>query len=455
MVIPLLLIYTKGIMFPRFSVTTSEAGVHRPSEIRFSGDSVSSVRDSLPKEHRAHFETLRQEIIDFTKAHGISKDVLTKPDLLREAACKLSTPDLKRLATLLERFEYLLKHKEPSRELFLQEALEYAHERYRLQEQYDAQVELLKQAGILHPKQEQPPERAQRLSSLFRSLVSFGKKQRTDVTLDVEAGETPCITGMDGKEYPVPTMEQIAEQLYRDREKFSAESDQGFRKILLVPFGMSLQTLLGTFENFLLSFQRSHPDFGTHTDSFLYGQSDKLFGGADGGMFPKLVYYPRFFDGKKHGGKTKAQILKEQATSASSFPGWHILLFQPSSAEGQDQDFPKGIALVPRREKKSDSFKIEEGVRDYLAPIRAASLDPHSPHFFKPGLTVEDWLIAFMTHLKETEEPMDNSLDDDGSVASLPGAFFPSLALAPFALWYGDIQQVYLSADDPSFPCRS
>ncbi|KKU31192.1 MAG: hypothetical protein UX57_C0020G0001, partial [Candidatus Uhrbacteria bacterium GW2011_GWE2_46_68] len=54
-------------------------------------DSVSSARDSLPKEHRAHFETLRQEIIDFTKAHGISRESLGKPDLLRKATGKLST----------------------------------------------------------------------------------------------------------------------------------------------------------------------------------------------------------------------------------------------------------------------------------------------------------------------------------------------------------------------------
>ena len=75
------------------SSTSVEAGVQHTSEILGEEaimDSVSSVRDSLPEQHRAHFETLRQEIIDFTKAHGISKESLGKPDLLREVTSKLN-----------------------------------------------------------------------------------------------------------------------------------------------------------------------------------------------------------------------------------------------------------------------------------------------------------------------------------------------------------------------------
>ena len=97
-------------------------------------DSVSSVRDSLPEQYRAHFETLRQEIIDFTKAHGIPRESLGKSDLLREATCKLSIPDLERLALLLERFEYLLKNGEPKKEeIDPAKAIEYAEEHYHLQ----------------------------------------------------------------------------------------------------------------------------------------------------------------------------------------------------------------------------------------------------------------------------------------------------------------------------------
>ncbi|HCB19074.1 TPA: hypothetical protein DEP34_01655, partial [Candidatus Uhrbacteria bacterium] len=66
------------------SAAPAEAEVRRTSEILGEAilSSVTSVRDSLPEQHRAHFETLRQEMIDFTKAHGISRESLGKPDLL-------------------------------------------------------------------------------------------------------------------------------------------------------------------------------------------------------------------------------------------------------------------------------------------------------------------------------------------------------------------------------------
>ncbi|KKU40046.1 MAG: hypothetical protein UX57_C0027G0006 [Candidatus Uhrbacteria bacterium GW2011_GWE2_46_68] len=173
----------------------AEVRVQRTSEILGEAimDSVSSVRDSLPKEHRTHFETLRQEIIDFTKAQGISKESLGKPDLLREATCKLSTPDLERLADLLERFEHLVKYKEPKKEDYT-EALEYAEEFYHLREQYTSQVSLLEQVSIL---------------------------------------KEGAILGIDNKKYPIPTLEQIAMRLFERRETLRTKHDQGFTKLLL------------------------------------------------------------------------------------------------------------------------------------------------------------------------------------------------------------------------------
>src|SRR3989339_1048233 len=167
-------------------------------------DSVSSVRDSIPEQYHTHFDTLRQEIIDFTKAHGIPRESLGKPDLLREATKKLSTPDLERLALLLERFEYLLKNGEPKKEDHT-EALEYTEKYYHLKEQYDSQVELLEQVGIL---------------------------------------KEGALLGIDGKKYPIPTLEQIASRLFERHEELSTKHEQGFTKLLLVPFGMSLDVLI-------------------------------------------------------------------------------------------------------------------------------------------------------------------------------------------------------------------
>src|SRR3989339_2069776 len=256
------------------SAASAETGVRRTSEILGEAimDSVSSVRDSLPEQYRAHFETLRQEIITFTEVHGISRESLGKPDLLREVTYKLSIPDLERLALLLERFEYLLKNGEPKKEeIDLVKAIEYAKEHYHLREQYDSQVELLEEVGIL---------------------------------------KEGVILGIDGHEYPVPTLEQIASRLFERRETLKTKHDQGFTKLLLVPFGMSLDSLQETIKQFLLKYKKDNPSFDLNTDNPLWAWSS--YQGADTGDSPNLVYYPQSFDEKDHQGKTKMEILKEQ-----------------------------------------------------------------------------------------------------------------------------------------------
>ena len=404
-------------------------------------DSVSSVRDALPEQYRAHFETLRQEIIDFAQAHDIPRESLAKPNALREAASKLSTPDLTRLANLLERFEYLLVHKEPREET--PEALEYAEEFYHLEKQYTSQVALLEQVGIL--------------------------KEGT-------------ILGIDNKKYPIPTLEQIAIRLFERRETLQTKHDQGFTKLLLVPFGMSLDALQKTLKQFLRDYKKSHPTFELNTNNPLWTWDE--YQGADIGDSPNLVYYPQFFTEDGHGGKTKMEILKEQAegrwtlppTAGSAtggtvsvgvageegrtFPGWTIHLLQPSNLNTQDTGTPKGFAPIPRKgqgtphpslRERRDHPPLEAGQspNEYLSILQKAKGDEDSPYSQESGMTPEDWIIAFMIHLSETGKPLDNYADGTESISYLTGAFFSSSPSVPYACWDRGNRQVGLGRDVP------
>jgi len=388
------------------SATPMEVSAQRTSEIL--GEAIlassSRVRDSLPEQHRAHFETLRQEIIDFAKAHGIPRDTLAKPDALREAASKLSTPDLKRLADLLERFEYLLVHHEPKKEDYT-EALEHAERLYHLKEQYDSQVSLLKEVGIL---------------------------------------KEGAITGIDGKMYPIPTFEQIAVRLFERRETLETKHDQGFTKLLLVPFGMSLEALLEVLKQFLLATKKANP-------KELFGLLPNCVA-EDIGDSSKLVYYPQSFDEDDHQGETKMEILKTNyklptltptttlTPTQTSFPGWTIHLFQPSDPENQNSS---GFALIPRRGEgkiygeEKIRYDIEAGrsAPYYLSLLQDDQNDQGSQYFEETGMTPEDWIMAFMTHLKETGKPMDNWLSDKESISCLMGSFFPADIKVPLAFW--------------------
>jgi len=383
-------------------------------------DSVSSVRDSLPKEHHKHFETLRDEIIDFAQAHGIPKDALTKPQDLREAAQKLSTPDLRRLAVLLERFEHLLVKKEPWKN---EEALEYAEEFYHLKKQYDSQVSLLKEVGIL---------------------------------------KDGAILGIDGKKYPIPTLEQIASRLFERRETLETKHDQGFTKLLLVPFGMSLDALQETLKQFLLSYKQNNPTFDLDTDKPFWIWGD--YQGADMGESPNLVYHPKSFD-ENHQGKTKVQILKEQGNNQDSFPGWTIHLFQPSDPTDshssgfapiprQGQGTPQGD-LTPRppfRERGDrPPLEADQSPNEYLSLLQSSKDDPNSPYSQESGMTPEDWIMAFMTHFSETKKPLDDVWNpaNTESYCYLTGAFFSSFVRVPCACWRRDCHRAYLRWNDP------
>jgi len=405
-------------------------------------DSVSSVRDSIPEQHRAHFEALRQEIIDFAKAHNIPRESLAKPDALREAAEHLSTQDLEQLANLLERFEYLLKNGEPKKEDYT-EALEYAEEFYHLREQYTSQVSLLEQVGIL---------------------------------------KEGAITGIDGNIYPIPTLEQIAQRLFERREELSTKHDQGFIKLLLVPFGMSLDSLQETLKQFLFSYKRNNPSFALDINRPLWAWED--YQGADIGDSPKLVYDPQSFTKDSHGGKTKIQILKEQsegrwtlpptagsATGGTAFagvaevggtgtPGWTIHLLQPSNLNTQDTEAPTGIALIPRKGQGTPHPSLREGrdrppleagqsASEYLSILQKAKGDEDSPYHHESGLTPEDWIIAFMIHLTETGKFLDNWQNNTESISYLTGAFFSSSTSVPYAYWARDDRRVFLDGDDP------
>jgi len=374
--------------------------------------SSSSVRDSLPEQHRVHFETLRQEIIDFAQAHEIPRESLSKPDALREAAQKLSTPDLKQLANLLERFEYLLVHHEPKKEDYT-EAIEYTEKFYHLREQYDSQVSLLKEVGIL---------------------------------------KEGVITGIDGNEYPIPTLEQIAIRLFERRGELSTKHDQGFTKLLLVPFGMSLDSLRETLKQFLIKYKKNNPTFDLDTDNPLWISED--YQGADTGDSPKLVYEPQSFTKEGHGGKTKMEILKEQKTpgqtrgddgwtSDNEWKGWTIHLLQSSDPTNLDS---LGFAPIPRKgqgtpkgeEISRAPLEAGQSANKYLSILQNAQDDPNSSYFQESGMTPEDWIMAFIIHLSETGKPLDDVLNPTNteSYCYLTGAFFSSSVInVPFACW--------------------
>jgi len=414
---------------------------------------VSSVRDALPEQHRAHFDELRESILAFCHEFKIPVETLRSKEAfgVELASKRIPQTRMAHAVSLFARLEHLVTNKEPLKEEH-PEYLEEAEHLYHLTEQYNAQVFLLQRCGILHTKQEQlPTGRLQRLFDLFQSLLAFGKKKRPEIK---GTKETFYITGTNGQEYSVPTLEQIAQRLYEQREKLETKRDQGFTKLLLVPFGMNLDALLDTFKQFLLCHR-----FLLVPDSQRRQGAEELLNmmlySLNEGGEPSNIYDPQCFEYKEHHGRTKTEILAEQEKKIASFPpGWRIVLLQ--SLNQEDLGSVKGIASIPRngRGKQRGVFHprpdVEAGYTpsEYLSIFVQAQQDSTDPYHGESGMTPEDWIIAFMTHLEETRKPLDESTpeSDMTSACSLTGAYLSPYGGVTEAYWYNYGERVTLDS---------
>jgi len=396
--------------------------------------SSSRARHSLPEQYRTHFDELREGILTFCTEFQIPPTALSNREIfgnyLSSHTPCIPFSKMQEAFLLFQRLEYLLTHKEPLKEE--SKALKEVEPLYHLSEQYTAQVNLLERAGIL-----------------------------------VDG----AIMGIDGNRYPIPTLEQIAECLCSPerRELFEIKRGQGFTKLLLVPFGMSLDELIEIFKQFLLDYKKTHPTFAReHASS--YDDSDNSnwdplnvwrdYEKADTGIFPllssnspKVFYHPQCFHPIDHKGKTKVDILEDAIQDP--LKGWRVLFLQPSDVFDLDA---KGIARIPGvdPERKQEEHPLRPDVganktpEKYLNILMVSQYNPTSPYYGESGMTPEDWILAFMTHLEETQQPMDDCQSSEECGSFLMGSFFPSHFGVPNAGWSWASQQVKLDRWDPS-----
>jgi len=295
-----------------------------------------------------------------------------------------------------------------------------------------------------------PLERELHLKEQYESQLRI--LENTSVIETLSTGEKG-ITGIDNKEYPIPSYQEIRTRIRESKEHeefLETKADQGFKKLLLVPFGMSLDTLIEKYKQVILKHKQegkllatkenpSDPDEQLELDTNepvwvwdKYNQADK-----EG----KLVYYPKQFTETNHGGKTKEQILQNARDNKG---GWNILLVE---------DLPN----IPRQGKgktigdKAPRKQIEAGLtsEDYLKLLQ------ENPQYKgEQGQTPEDRIIYAITHLHETNQVIDD-YQGKGSVSYEVGAWFPVFRRVPGSCWARANRQAYLGRDVSDYRNRS
>jgi len=281
-------------------------------------------------------------------------------------------------------------------------------EKIGLLEQYQSQLQILETAGVL-----------QELSDGTKGIV-----------------------GIDNKEYSIPTFEEIQSRITPEKAAIlEKKQEQGFSKLLVVPFGMKLDDLIGKYrelllkkdsEGKLLATDGSKLDLDRNQAVWMWSEYNQ----AD--INGKLVYDPQSFD-ENHQGKTKQELINRGSP-------WRVELIEDCPdlpAEGGG----KTVGDRPQLEANQSS-------NDYLNTIKT-----NPDYTGEKGLDPESWLTYAITSLEEGKGQIDD-YQGQGKISFLTGAYFTGSVNVPLAYWSRVGRRAYLGGSAPSgsasdLGCRS
>lgn len=275
--------------------------------------------------------------------------------------------------------------------------------------------------------------------------------ENTGVLERLASGELG-IKGIDGKEYPLPSYREIAERFREKKEFLKTKTEQGFTKLVLVPFGMKLedliekykQTLVRHFEEGRLYFTKKDQNDAHEVlvlitaDKFDSSQPVYMWDGyKEADVSGKLVYFPKEFspDPQIHQGKTKHEIL-EQTQQA-----WQVVLLEdmPNIPKAGEAKAHAGRTQIDSKGSSIADF-IEAGrtvptPKEYLKALQG---DPQYQH--EDGGTEEDELLYMLTYLEEHNQVI-NDWQGNGKIAYKLGSYFTASGDVSFACWNRDSRQ--------------
>lgn len=263
----------------------------------------------------------------------------------------------------LKQLEYLIH---PERSLV---------EKLKLKEQYFSQIKVLRDSDIL----EKLPQ---------------SKKEG--------------VIGIDGKEYPIPTYEEIIERL-RGSEKFAVlekKFEQGFVKFQITPFALPLAVLIACYKRALLKTHREAGIQSTDDTVLDLKTEDPLYVWVDlincdkpnRPAVKQMEYGVTDYDGQTkdgRGGSFKRELLQNRDNA------WQFSLIEdlpdlPAEDHGQ--------TIVGRKQ-----FEANKTPKEYLEILIGKPGEPN-PHQGESGQTPESALITWLTYIQEKKQAIDDYL---------------------------------------------
>jgi hypothetical protein len=263
---------------------------------------------------------------------------------------------------------------------------------------------------------------------------------RTGILTPLPRSGNSGVIGIDGKEYPVPTQEQLQEVLTRNKELVDRKVLQGFTQLQLTPIAMPTSQLIERVKTAI----REHAAAGkiiqtkqNSTDADIPVRVntrepiwiwERVRQAMD---TPHLVYFPQAYTVHNHQGFTKEEVM--QKTRFCAVPGWSVGLIEPLPILPQ-----QGQGEVIGGRKQLEGYSPPH---DYVRTLRTPTYEGET------GWTPEDFLTHFLTQLETT-----NQVSHDRSLSNalwLLGSYMPDAggnrmkSLVPVGYWAR--RRLYLS----------
>ena len=265
---------------------------------------------------------------------------------------------------------------------------------------------------------------------------------RTGILTLLPRSQKSGVIGIDGKEYPVPTQEQLQEVFTRNKELVDRKMRQGFTQLQLTPIAMPASQLIERVKTAVLEHAAVGKIFQTKihsTDADVPVRVntrdpvwiwERVRQALD---TPDIVYFPQAYIDRNHQGFTKEEVM--QKTRYCAVPGWSMGLIEPIPVMPQP-----GQGKVIGGRKQLESYSTP---RDYLQTLNTPTYQGET------GWTPEDFLTHFITRLETTNQVSHDRYDINA--LWLLGTYMPNSMptahIVPVGYWSRDAgRKMYLSA---------
>lgn len=246
----------------------------------------------------------------------------------------------------------------------------------------------------------------------FEKLLNLAAQYEGQKEILKKAGIPEVVAGKS-----CPTLEQVRDRLLATREVFERKIEQGFTKLLIVPFGLSVEDLRQKYGHALKVHAAAGKLFAEddpHTPLDL--DTATPVWKSDGYDNKTMVYFPTAYNRDQHGGLTKQEAVEKEGA-------WHIYLVEETPIPREE----KGKELGKRKQLEANLKPTE-----YLEKITTEEAYKN-----ESGFTPELWLLKALTRLEEKNEVIDD-YRGKGSINYNLGVYFPGSADVSCAFWYRD-----------------